>query len=153
MEDGGYSSPALVKIRSEIDDLQSKGGVYVVNLDTSGVNFDEISDSWPNVMVIYRAAYYLPVTSYSGSSYSYFKFAVGPTSAGGYQSSSILNIKNSNGKVSYNVDTSTVTPSWSSVISKPFSTIGSGLKVEDNALTVDTLTNEDIDTIFTDVLG
>lgn len=147
-ENGSYTSPALEEIAEQIDNA---GGATVIALGElkqyTNVNISEsthasILSKWPNVIVKY---YYgdtiSPLYAYpcchtndgKGSQYEEYIFSAlySPTTT------AIVTVSATKNTVLLSdIDDGRVI--WNNIESKPFSTIGNGLKVSSNALTVDT---------------
>lgn len=139
---GEYTSPALEEIAEQI----AQGMTYIQipdNLATlSADSLGKLRSDWPNVALI-------ETTNISSSSVDYNILVPLIVHESGYVFSPISGSYSDDG-VPYNHftkisitgditrDDMSHSPYWTNIISKPFSTIGSGLKVVGNALTVDT---------------
>lgn len=137
---GEYSSPALEEIAEQIAQgmtcIQIQADATTVDADT----LNKLSSNWPNVALIDTTPdpndsghnFKFPVRK-SNSHYSFI--AIGGHYREGHPYATNITIKKT-GEITRKEVTND--PYWSNIIDKPFSTIGTGLKVVSDALTVDT---------------
>lgn len=138
---GEYTSPALEEIAEQI----AQGMAYIQipdNLATLGADsLDKLRSDWPNVALV--------ETTNISSGVGYNILVPLITHDSEYVFSPISGSYSDNGvpynhftKISVTGDITredmSHSPYWANIINKPFSTIGSGLKVVSDALTVDT---------------
>lgn len=135
-ENGAYTSPAL----EEIDELISSGvAVFTLpeNRKITKEDFTFIASKWPGVILYDRDGYEIGLPAYGvpNSSYDFAKPYVKKHSTGYLSYYPVVEISKDLTVEVSNKEFKTV---WDSVDNKPFSIIGSGLKVVSDALTVDT---------------
>lgn len=136
---GEYSSPALEEIAEQIAQgmtcIQIQSDATTMDADT----LNKLSSNWPNVALIDTTPdpndsthnFKFPVRK----SNSHYRFiAIGGHYREGHPYATNIVIKKTGEIIRQDV---TNDPYWSNITGKPFSTIGSGLKVVSNALTVD----------------
>lgn len=125
---GEYSSPALDEISHEISDSKLKIFTCTATASTPDKNltFDAVKDVFANSVVIANGMYLFPFWTDNTSKAIY---TGSRENTSGYRAA-IVSIDSTS--VSEHLTT------WAEIVDKPFSTIGTGLKVVDDALTVDT---------------
>lgn len=126
-DNGSYSSPALDEIQHEISDSTLKTFVCTATSTSADENltFNKVKDVFANSVVIANEMYLFPFWT-DGKSKAIYTGSRENTS--GHRAAIVT------------VNSTTVAEhltTWGEIINKPFSTIGSGLKVESNALTLD----------------
>jgi hypothetical protein len=138
---GEYSSPALDEIQHEISDLQNKDvgtDWYTLTIERySGTLTPDVlaqlKSHWPHVMVSVGGINLLYPKQFIAHTYTFL--SVIPSTRGANYAHGL----SVNGNTGEHSDADTYyAPRWDKVTQKPFSTIGSGLKVVSDALTVDT---------------
>lgn len=141
---GEYSSPALEEIAEQI----SQGfSVLEIPKTTTSIGADALArlkSSWPKIIVritslnnIDTDEIMLPV-SYLAGSYTFISPLIWDNNSDHSQVMTSLSITDT-GEGNVGIEPFTVPgPYWPRVKNKPFSTIGTGLNVVDDALTVDT---------------
>lgn len=139
-DNGSYSSPALEEIHHEISDLQSQGAGtewYTITIEAySGTLTSDalakLKSHWPHVMVSICGINLLYPMTFIGHEYV-FQSNI-PDSRGSAYADGI----SVNGRTGeYGESKTYYAPNWDKVSRKPFSTIGTGLKVVSDAITVD----------------
>lgn len=125
---GEYSSPALDEISHEISNSTLKIFTCTATGSTpdNNLTFDMVKDVFANSVVVANEMYLFPFWTDNKSKAIY---------TGSHENTSghraaIVSINSTS--VAEHITT------WAEIVNKPFSTIGSGLKVVSNALTVDT---------------
>lgn len=139
---GEYTSPALDEIAEQIAQ-----GMTCIQIQADATTMDadslnKLSSNWPNVALIdttpdpndSRHEFKLPLRE-SHSNYTFI--AIGGHYREGYPYATNVVIKKTGEITRKDV---TNDPYWSNIIDKPFATIGTGLKVVSDALTVDAST-------------
>lgn len=138
---GEYSSPALEKIAEQISQ-----GFTVLEITSAATSIDDnaltkLNANWPNVALMETGTDPLangpttPYFPYAKDNSAYLFAPIEGTYSESEPYARGISISKT-GKVSrFNIENS---PYWDNVQVKPFSTIGTGLKVVNNALTVDT---------------
>lgn len=140
-DNGEYSSPALEEIQHEISDLRSQGGgtewyTLTINAYSGTLPPDalaQLKSHWPHVMVSIGTVNLLYPMTFIGAEYI-FQSNIPSTRGNAYANG--ISVNNRTGE--YSENKSYYAPNWDKVRGKPFSTIGTGLKVVGDALTVDT---------------
>lgn len=127
---GEYSSPALEEIAHEISDSTLKIFTSTVTAYAPDTNltFDMVKGTFANSVVNANETYLFPFWTDNKSKAIYTGCR---DNTSGHRA------------VTVSMDGTTYTehlPTWGELVNKPFSTIGTGLKVVDDALTVDTET-------------
>lgn len=139
-DNGSYSSPALDEIAEQMGQRMTCVQIPVGATTIDVASLNKINSDWPNVALVETGTDPLangPSTTYftftkEDSNY-YFAPIGGQYSEGEPYTQGVSIAKT--GKVSrFNIEND---PYWANVQLKPFSTIGSGLKVESDALTLD----------------
>lgn len=125
---GEYSSPALDEISHEISDSKLKIFTCTATGSTpdNKLTFDMVKDVFANSVVIANEMYLFPFWTDHTSKAIY----TGSRENTSGHRAAIVSINGTS--VSEHLTT------WAEIVGKPFSTIGTGLKVVDDALTVDT---------------
>ena len=125
---GEYSSPALDEISHEISDSTLKIFTCTATGSTpdNKLTFDMVKDVFANSVVIANEMYLFPFWTDNTSKAIY----TGSRENTSGHRAAIVSIDGTS--VSEHLTT------WAEIVNKPFSTIGTGLKVVDDALTVDT---------------
>lgn len=125
---GEYSSPAFEEIKHEISDATLKVFVSTAapNVSDPTLTYDMVKDVFKHSIVIANGLYLHPFWTNQQNRVIYTG-----------------NRENTSGHVFISIKTTgaeygEVFPKWQEVTNKPFSAIGTGLKVVDDALTVDT---------------
>lgn len=146
-DNGSYSSPALNEISEHINQ-----GIFVVEITSATTSLDantlaKLKASWPKTIVVITDTFqvgnnngFLYPLEVSSTSKSYIFIAISPKRKDSDHRLALkeVTISPTTGKVSiYDEGFFADAPYWNTVHDKPFSTIGSGLKVESDALTVD----------------
>lgn len=131
---GEYSSPALEKIAEQA----AAAGWSTVTIEsyTGTLTHDELTQlkaNWPHVMISVGGVNFLYPKTFIGDNYEFL--SVLPSTRGSAYADGLKVNANTGEHLALNTF---YAPYWSKVSQKPFSTIGTGLKVVDNALTVDT---------------
>lgn len=140
---GEYSSPALEEIAEQISQRMTYVQIPVSATTIDTANLDKLNSDWPNVALLETGTDPLA----NGPTTLYFPFVkedsgylfapIGGQYSGDDEPYARGVTIAKTGKVSrFNVENN---PYWVNVQLKPFSTIGMGLKVEDDKLTVDTM--------------
>ena len=141
---GEYSSPALEEIAEQISQ-----GLMVIEITSSttsvGANtLTKLKESWPNVMVLVTDAFasvnssgpMFPVTIDNTRGYAFSGIRAHSRSSDGALIASAVTINaTGDGKVTH-IGLHQDEPDWHQLRNKPFSTIGQGLTVVNNALAV-----------------
>lgn len=138
---GEYTSPALEEIAEQI----AQGMAYIQmpdNLATLGADsLDKLRSDWPNVALVETTnisssvGYNILVPLIVRESEYVFSPISGSYSDDGVPYNHFTKISVTGDITRYDMSHS---PYWANIINKPFSTIGSGLKVVSDALTVNT---------------
>lgn len=140
---GEYSSPALDEIAEQITQRMTCVQIPSTATTVDTAALDRLTSDWPNVVLIEtgtdpltsgtRNTTQLPLRK-DDSTY-WFIPSTGNYSDEGEPYAKGLRIEKTGNVSRFNINNN---PYWSNIDSKPFSTIGTGLKVLNNALTVDT---------------
>lgn len=140
---GEYSSPALDEIAEQINQRMTCVQIPSTATTVDTAALDRLTSDWPNVVLIEistdplasgtRNTTQLPLRK-DDSTY-WFIPSTGNYSDEGEPYAKGLRIEKTGNVSRFNINNN---PYWSNIDSKPFSTIGTGLKVVNNALTVDT---------------
>lgn len=140
---GEYSSPALDEIAEQITQRMTCVQIPSTATTVDTAALDRLTSDWPNVVLIEtgtdpltsgtRNTTQLPLRK-DDSTY-WFIPSTGNYSDEGEPYAKGLRIEKTGNVSRFNINNN---PYWSNIDSKPFSTIGTGLKVVNNALTVDT---------------
>ena len=131
---GEYSSPAL----EEIAEQAAAAGWSTVTIEsyTGTLTHDELTQlksNWPHVMISVGGVNFLYPKTFIGANYEFL--SVLPSTRGSAYADGLKVNANTGEHLALNTF---YAPYWSKVSQKPFSTIGTGLKVVNDALTVDT---------------
>lgn len=140
---GEYSSPALEEIAEQITQRMTCVQIPSTATTVDTAALDRLASDWPNVVLIEtgtdpltsgtRNTTQLPLRK-DDSTY-WFIPSTGNYSDEGEPYAKGLRIEKTGNVSRFNINNN---PYWSNIDSKPFSTIGTGLKVVDDTLTVDT---------------
>lgn len=138
---GEYSSPALDEIAEQMAQRITYVQIPVGAATIDAANLDKITSDWPNVALLETGADpladgpttpYFPLTK-EDSDYLFSPIEGTYSESGPYARG--ISIAKTGTVSRFNIENA---PYWDNVQVKPFSTIGTGLKVVDKALTVDT---------------
>lgn len=141
-DNGSYSSPALDEIAEQMTQRMTCVQIPVSATTIDAANLNKLNSDWPNVALLetgpdrfandYNTTYFPFVKN--DSDYLFAPIVGEYSEEGGPYARGVSIAKT--GKVSrFDIENS---PYWENIQLKPFSTIGTGLKVVDDALTVDT---------------
>lgn len=127
-DNGSYSSPALSEIEHEISDAKLKVFTSTAkpNINDPNLTYSMVKDVFNHSAVIANGLYLTPFWN-NGKNIAIY--TSDRENSSGHVYASIANNGTTYGETF---------PKWSEITQKPFSTIGTGLKVVDAALTVDT---------------
>lgn len=138
---GEYSSPALEEIAEQISQ-----GFTVLEITSAATSIDDnaltkLNANWPNVALLETGTDPLangpttPYFPYAKDNSAYLFAPIEGTYSESEPYARGISISKTGPVSRFNIENS---PYWDNVQVKPFSTIGAGLKVVNNALTVDT---------------
>ena len=136
---GEYTSPALEEIAEQIAQGMTCIQIQADATTMDAATLNKLSSDWPNVALIdtvpdpndSRHEFKFP---YRESHSNYTFTAIGGHYRDGHPYATNIVIEKTGEITRYDV---TNDPYWSNIIDKPFATIGTGLKVVSDALTVD----------------